>query len=198
MIKSILLFIFAALLVNAGVTPSPNPQQARCAQPPRGCSSQRKPISCTNWNGCKWSCDKVTTGDGLLCENSGQECISNNCCSYNAACAIISPTKSPTKAPTPPTLPPTHAPVKSTHAPTASPTLCNDIPQGGCSSQHTFPSCGKFHCCHWVGGKPSKGGICMPISFSGPVPCSAYGSSDHAGCRSKSYCKVLKGKCINK
>jgi len=196
MIRIILLIAFIALMVNAGVTPSPNPQQARCAQPPKGCSSQRRTTSCTNWNGCQWTCGPT----GSLCEPFDY-CKANNCCSYNPSCAIISPTVSPTRAPTTPTTPkptshaPTPEPTVVIKSPTAVPTTCTNTPKNGCQTQRTIHNCNKFSCCHWLGGSAAQGGKCFPTSFTGPIPCKHYGTNLVA-CRAQGNCKVSRRRCV--
>jgi len=152
------LFIIAFLACCA-VMATTNPQQQVCARPDPlkgGCSSQRRPTSCINWHGCKWSCglnDKKCT---LTPETI---CIDRTCCTDDLNC-LTKPTLVPTLQPTPPT-----------NSPTASPTIPCKQPVGGCGTQLSAGSCAQWNGCyfHPVGLICQSGG-CAPPPPATPAP----------------------------
>jgi len=170
------------------VTPAPiNPQQVKCAQPPKGCPSQAKEQSCINWNGCMW----VT-----------------NSCYYDATCETTKATVIPTHAPVPtvPTIP--HP---TTKKPTPAPSKCTQIPlSGNCFDMKSETTCVVYPCCSWNAvAKPQR---CqyqdLPTAHpttpttpkpTTPVVCMAYSTA--ATCKAESscsWCKTCKShKCRN-
>mmetsp|Transcript_35925 Transcript_35925/g.73841 ORF Transcript_35925/g.73841 Transcript_35925/m.73841 type:complete len:194 (-) Transcript_35925:80-661(-) len=169
-----LLVAFAAASCVPDRSGLPNEQQQVCARPPRGCQSQRKRVSCTNWHGCQW---KARAPMARRCQNDNE-------CSVKA-------TRSPTLPPTCVTDAPTPAPNAVSCKPPSQgcggipkPAGCklwsacrwkggqcrrnynkcafrscdvvNGKPAAGCASRNNRASCNVWPCCKFKGGKNSK------------------------------------------
>lgn len=134
MILAAAVAVLAASSVEAQTkSPTHNPaaapaiaQQQICAKPTKGCGSQKRDTSCTNWHGCMWQ---------------------NNVCMDDPSCDNGKPTHVPTVF-VPPTPPTTARP--TTKAPTPKATKCTQVPPSGmCFDAKTATECGTYGCCLW-------------------------------------------------
>lgn len=155
--RSFLLVLALALAFAGFVLAVDDPrQQEQCAQPrdegftcsavdPKDCrcSTQKEETSCTNWHGCKFSCE---VKGGCQQKRGKTFCRGRNCCTYDASCKdlVINPRIIPTKSPVP--------------APSKSPTIVCNTPRKGCLSVSTANGCSNFNGCEWTGNECVRGG----------------------------------------